>query len=249
MKSALTGLALIVSLTYLCPSALQARAKKTEEIEPAVTSISGTPEVPMSLGESKTEIKMDLKTEIKEEQGGINKDGGIELPFRIYTEKGAKAYFTPSGWMGDFRDIRFNDAFKINPRSGKSCIQIKYTAERKNGAGWAGIYWQNPANNWGDKKGGYNLSKAKKLYFWARGMNGGEKIAEFKLGGINGTDFPGDSDSVSIGPIELTNRWRKYQIDLEGHDLSYIIGGFAFSASADDNPEGFTIFLDDIYIE
>ena len=45
----------------------------------------------------------------------------------------------------------------INPFSGKSCFQIKYTAERKQGAGWAGIYWQTPANNWGTTKSAFDL--------------------------------------------------------------------------------------------
>jgi len=39
----------------------------------------------------------------------------------------------------------------------------------------------------------------KKLSFWARGDKGGEKIAEFKVGGITGEH--GDSDSASIGPV------------------------------------------------
>ena len=115
------------------------------------------------------------------------------------------------------------------------------------GAGWAGIYWQQPANNWGEKKGGYNLTGASKLTFWARGANGGEKIAEFKVGGITG-EFP-DSDSASIGPIELNKEWQKYTIDLKDRDMSHIIGGFCWAASKDDNPNGFVMYLDDIIYE
>jgi len=110
-----------------------------------------------------------------------------------------------------------------------------------------GIFWQQPANNWGDKKGGYNLTGAKKLTFWARGANGGEKIAEFKVGGITG-EYP-DSDSQSMGPVELTKEWKQYTLDLEGKDLSYIIGGFCFAASKDDNPNGFIMYIDDVIFE
>jgi hypothetical protein len=121
-------------------------------------------------------------------------------PFAVYVENNSKEnHFAPSGWMGDYGDLKINLASTEMPRSGNTCIKITYSAKMTQGAGWAGIYWQQPANNWGEKKGGYDLSGATKLTFWARGAAGGEKIAEFKIGGITG-EFP-DSDSKSVGPI------------------------------------------------
>ena len=170
------------------------------------------------------------------------------MPFSVYSEQGAKSnHFIPSGWMGDYGDIKMNPGFTENPHSGKTSAKITYSAKMTNNAGWSGVFWQNPANNWGDKKGGYNLTGAKRLTFWARSDKGGEKISEFKVGGITG-EYP-DSDSASVGPIELTQQWKQYTIDLNGKDLSNIIGGFAWSASKDDNPNGFTIYLDDITYE
>ena len=67
------------------------------------------------------------------------------------------------------------------------------------------------------------------------------------MGGITG-EYP-DSDSAVVGPVELTNKWEQYSIDLAGKDLSYIIGGFCFAASKDDNSQGFVIYLDDIKYE
>lgn len=169
-------------------------------------------------------------------------------PFAVYVENASKDnHFAPSGWMGDYGDIKLNLASTEMPRSGNTCIKITYSAKMSQGAGWMGIFWQQPANNWGDKKGGYNLTGAKKLTFWARGANGGEKIAEFKMGGITG-EYP-DSDSQSMGPVELTKEWKQYSLDLEGRDLSYIIGGFCFAASKDDNPNGFIIYIDDVIFE
>ena len=156
-------------------------------------------------------------------------------------------HFAPSGWMGDFGDIKLDQSCSESPKTGKNCIKITYTAEMKQGAGWAGIFWQQPANNWGDKKGGYDLTGATKLTFWAKGAKGGEKIAEFKMGGITG-EYP-DSDSAVLGPIELTKKWQQFSIDLAGKDLSYVIGGFCFAASKDDNPNGFVIYLDNISYE
>ncbi|MHB9156128.1 MAG: hypothetical protein ACYC5N_10670 [Endomicrobiales bacterium] len=170
------------------------------------------------------------------------------LPFSVYVDQGAKAnHYIPSGWMGDYGDLKINPGCTEGPHGGKTCLKITYSAKMTQGAGWSGVFWQHPANNWGDKQGGFNLSKATRLTFWARGAKGGEKIAEFKVGGITG-EYP-DSDSASVGPMELTNQWKQYTVDLKGKDLSAIIGGFAWAAAKDDNPEGFTIFLDDITYE
>ncbi len=176
--------------------------------------------------------------------------------FNVYTDRTARDnHFVPSGWMGDYGDIKLDTGWKDNPHGGTTCIKIVYTCEQKQGAGWAGIFWQNPANNWGTKPGGYDLTGAKKLVFWARGEKGGEMLsktqvgtlAEVKVGGITGEYA--DSDSVSIGPLMLTPEWKEYTIDLTGKDLTYISGGFCWAASAADNPSGFTIYFDDIYYE
>jgi len=168
--------------------------------------------------------------------------------FNIYSDKSSPGnHYIPSGWMGDYGDIKINDRWMENAHSGTTCIKIEYTPNRSQGAGWIGIYWQNPANNWGSKKSGFDLTGAKKLTFWARGEKGGEIISEFKMGGIAG-EFS-DSDSAGIGPAMLTDDWKKYEIDLSGKDLSHIIGGFCFSANMDDNPEGFIIYLDELKYE
>ena len=114
-------------------------------------------------------------------------------------------------------------------------------------AQWAGVYWLNPANNWGRRKGGYNLSGAKKLTFWARGEKGGEQIQEFTIGGIEG-DYP-DSDKIIIGPVILSHEWKQYTMDLTGRDVSFISGGFAWTTEAAVNPAGCTFYLDEIRFE
>ncbi|MBN2190694.1 MAG: hypothetical protein JW728_05735 [Candidatus Aureabacteria bacterium] len=170
-----------------------------------------------------------------------------EMPFPVYSDNMARGnHFIPSGWMGDFHAIKFSPTAKDNPQSGQHCIKISYNPGEDVKAGWAGIYWQNPANNWGKVKGGFNLVKAKKVIFWARGENGGE-IAEFKVGGITGEYS--DSDSASTGPVELTKEWKKYEIDLAELDLSYISGGFCWVSSYMDNPEGITLYIDDVKYE
>jgi hypothetical protein len=183
--------------------------------------------------------------------------------FYIYTERGSRLnHFIPSGWMGDYGDLKYNPGWKEKVEKPKTkdskkskdplldkdetCIQLKYTAERKQGAGWAGIYWQHPANNWGDKRGGYDLSGFTKMTFWARGEAGGEMVDKFFIGGITGQTEEGDSDEASSNQIELTKDWKQYEIDLTGRDLSHIIGGLGFAVNAESNPNGLTMYIDEI---
>lgn len=179
-----------------------------------------------------------------EDEGLIRGKKAGSYPFYVYYDKSDKKnHYLPSGWMGDFGDLKISENCTNRPQSGKTCIQIRYTAEKKQGAGWAGIYWQNPANNWGTSKGGYDLSAAKKLFFWARGQNGGE-VVEFKMGGITGEY--NDSTLNTSGTVELKKEWELFEIDLAGSDLYYISGGFCFVLSEQGNPDGCAFYIDNI---
>ena len=156
--------------------------------------------------------------------------------------------FFPSGWMGDWGDIILDDASTDNPHSEPTCIKITYSAVKSQGEGWAGIYWQYPDKNWGDKPEGQDLTGVTKLTFWARGEKGGEK-AEFKVGGITGKYPDSIRPPVSTGIIVLSDKWQQYTIDLAGKDLSHVIGGFCWVTSKNQNPQGCTIYLDDIRYE
>jgi hypothetical protein len=167
----------------------------------------------------------------------------------VYMDKGStfNAYFE-SGWTGDYGDIRFDSGDTTNPHSGTSAICVTYSAAASQGQKWAGIYWQAPAYNWGDRTGGYNLSGAARLTFWARGASGGEKI-EFLLGGITGLYNDSVQPPRKTGVMTLTPNWQSYTINLTGADLSRISGGFAWTATQADNPNGATFYLDDIRYE
>lgn len=181
--------------------------------------------------------------------GQVNAQGKkVEIPFYVYYDHLARDnHYIPSGWMGDNGAVRVKSAWRENPHTGQTCMRWIYSGESTQGAGWAGVYWQNPANNWGKIKGGYDLTGAKKLSFWARGEKGGETV-EFKVGGIMG-DYS-DTSEASTGPISLSKEWKQYTIDLSSEDLSYINGGFCWVASQADTPEeGITFYLDDIVYE
>ena len=174
------------------------------------------------------------------------------FPFYVYADSGSlDNHFIPSGWMPDARtslDVKFDGNWKNYTYSGDSCIRIEY--RNNSGTRWAGITWQQPAGNWGAvPNAGFDLQGAEKLTFWARGDKGDEIINEFKMGGLASGEYI-DSDTASIGPIKLTKEWKKYEIDLRGRDLSYVIGGFAWATSIDVNdPEGIVFYIDEIKYE
>jgi hypothetical protein len=171
-------------------------------------------------------------------------------PFYVYRDKSSKNRFIPSGYMPTGDCLNLDDGWQYDPKEGKTSIRVIYdVACSKEGRKWAGIYWQNPPDNWGNRKGGYNLSGATKLVFWAKGELGGERIEEFRIGGMGQGQLYPDSDSASIGPVILTNEWKQYVIDLRGRDLSYISGGFAWVANVEGNPHHCTFYLDDIHFE
>jgi hypothetical protein len=162
------------------------------------------------------------------------------------------AQFVASGWMGDgqvagAKFIQLDEAWKGKPHSAPICIKVRYSPGPH---GWAGIYWQNKADNWGDQPG-ENFSRAgyKRVTFWGRGETGGE-LVEFKAGGINapGKKFR-DSFEATTGKIALDTEWRQYEISLADKDLSSVIGGFCWVASKTANEHGLTFYIDDIYYE
>src|SRR5437588_655469 len=72
----------------------------------------------------------------------------VPLPFYIYHGfHSPDNHFAPSGWMGDYGDIKFNDHFLDKAAKSRPVISVTYTARSAQGAGWAGIYWQHPPNN------------------------------------------------------------------------------------------------------
>ncbi|NCC50681.1 MAG: hypothetical protein EOM20_05635 [Spartobacteria bacterium] len=167
----------------------------------------------------------------------------VEMPFYIvnYRLLPAVDNFAASGFMGDVSDVRLGGSYVGTREEGFPCLRVRYAALGE--AGWAGLMWQNPANNWGTVEGGYNLTRAKVLSFWARGAKGGE-VVEFILGGASSV-FP-DSDGLTTGDVTLRPEWTRYFFDLSQADLNYISSGFGFVIKQDTNPMGCTFFLDEV---
>lgn len=163
------------------------------------------------------------------------------LPFAVYEDGLSKLAWIPSGYMGDTGAIVMDDKATSNPHAGATCLKVEF---RKND-GWGGVVWVDPANDWGDKTGGYDLTGAKKLSFWARGAAGGEKV---KFGyGIIKSHKPSHDSSSGEHEAALTTDWKQYEIDLAGKDLKNIKTGFYWVLGGQGSPLEF--YLDDVRYE
>ena len=140
--------------------------------------------------------------------------GAVKLPLVVYADGASPSGYVPSGWMGNNQAIAVDEKCTTSPHSGSSCLKIQYKAPDNFG----GVVWQDPANDWGDDDGGLNLTGAKKLTFWARGENGGEKV-EFKFGLLDKTKKFFDTANGDT-TVTLTKDWTQYTIDLADKDMS-----------------------------
>ncbi len=158
------------------------------------------------------------------------------LPLDLTPENGAAPY-AASGFMGNTGAIALETSTD-NPHSGKSALKAQYNATDN----WGGVVWQSPVNDWGDAPGGWDLSGAKKLTFWARGAQGGEKV-EFGYGVLDRDKKYYDTAKGKL-TATLTNAWKQYEIPIGDVDLSRIKTGFYWTAAGAGAPV--TFYLDDI---
>ena len=113
-----------------------------------------------------------------------------QMPFAVYTDGGDPGnHYVPSGYMGDYRAVTMNQYWTGHPHHGKTCIRVTYRGAVPRGVGWAGVYWQSPANNWGTVPGptGYDLSRAARLTFWVRRQTGTKRIQSWPAESPAGT--------------------------------------------------------------
>jgi hypothetical protein len=165
----------------------------------------------------------------------------IKLPLAVYAD-GAASPWTPSGWMGTHVALTMDAECTDSPHTGDTCLMFTYDEPGM----WVGVAWQHPANDWGDDPGGFDLTGARKLSFWARGAEGGERI-DFGVG-LLGSDkeYPDTAKAKRTG-VKLKREWKRYTIDLDGKDLSRIKTPFVWTLGGRGRPV--TFYLDDIRFE
>lgn len=162
----------------------------------------------------------------------------VTLPFKVYAD-GTENPYISSGYMGNTGAIKMDEKSSDSPHAGATCLRVDYAAADN----WGGVVWQHPANDWGNEPGGYNLTGANALTFWARGAAGGEKLT-FGFGVIGSDKAFSDTGKGELKETVLTADWKEYCIPLTGKDLARIKTGFFWSLGAQGQPV--TFYLDDI---
>ncbi|OQW96409.1 MAG: hypothetical protein BWK77_04860, partial [Verrucomicrobia bacterium A1] len=167
----------------------------------------------------------------------------VDMPFVVYKDGGLRETYSATGRLGNKDSLKLDDSWDTAPHEGRTCIRIAY----EDYGDWATVAWQNPGNNWGDFSGGFDLSNATKLTFWAKGESGGERV-EFMVGMEQGQGAVSrDSLKASSGVVKLRKEWKKYTLSLEKMDRSRLITGFLCRIEGQGKPVVF--FLDDIQFE
>jgi len=160
--------------------------------------------------------------------------------FYVYSDQDAGGnHGYPSGWMGDISGLNMDTAWEEGRYNGNTCIKNTWITPVNQP--WVGVMWQEPENNWGTiQNGGYDLTGATELSFWAQGEEGGEPV-KFIVGGIQGEYPDSIQPQISTEVISLTKQWGKYTINLTGKNLTNVIGLFGWVTSTDP-----VFYLDDI---
>jgi hypothetical protein len=154
---------------------------------------------------------------------------------------GARSGYVPSGWMGETKSVTMDEKSAEQPHGGRTCTRFEYAL----GGEWAGVAWQHPVNDWGDLPGGYDLTGARRLAFWARGAEGGERV---KFGfGLLGRDKKYGDSARGETEVTLTKGWKQYDIGLRGKSLQRIKTGFFWTLAGQGRPVVF--YLDDVRYE
>jgi hypothetical protein len=179
------------------------------------------------------------------------------LPFAVDSQ------FAPSGYMGDgaatgvvtMLPATMADSKDCNgDRSSAAALGLCHTVTYAPLAatvtpaplGWAGVYWQYPANNWGTKAGFTIPPGATKVTFYAKGAAGGELIGFLAGGIINMGSAYSDSLSVKSPTITLTTTWTQYSMDITGQTYTQVLGGFAWTMAAPAAGGTSKFYIDDI---
>lgn len=164
-----------------------------------------------------------------------------ELPFYVY-EDGDDLPYIPTGYMGDFQHLKVDGKHKRERRSGGASLKITYDHT----GGWYGLAFVDPPDDWGDRPGGFNLTGATKLTFWAKSTSD-KVVATFGYGMIGENKPYYDTDKRSSKEA-LTKEWKQYSVNIpKNADLRCIKTGFTIYGGGIGEP--YSIWIDDVRFE
>ena len=165
----------------------------------------------------------------------------VELPFYVYQDNENLPYVL-SAFMGNYKDMEVDLGNTETVKVGKTAIKISYKAKTD----WYGVAFVDPANDWGDILGGYNISEAKAFSFWAKASYNNLKV-NVGFGLIEEGDKPFPDSSKKLVELSLTDEWKKYTIKTKKLDLNCIRSGFVLFSGGESMTH--KIFIDEIIFE
>jgi hypothetical protein len=162
----------------------------------------------------------------------------IPLPFIV------SDYFSPDGFFGDGELRGQLDLVKSCPSRAPGAQGDCYTITYRPGVKrFAGVFWQHPHNNWGDRAGHRVAPGATRVTLQARGPAG--QLISVGAGQRDSQpmhdDFQLEEVSVSLGEA-----WARTEIPFRGMTYSGVIGAFLVSIKAGDKDDPVTFYLDDL---
>jgi hypothetical protein len=167
----------------------------------------------------------------------------LTLPFAV------SDYFAPTGAYGDAESpSSVTTSLACSSRapdpqgSQGDCYQISYTTPV---AGYAGVFWQFPPNNWGGDEGRRVSPGATKVTGYARADGSSPVPVTFGVGGIgmgSTTSEPYKDTISSTTPVVLDDQWRAFTVPISG-TYDWVLGGFTWEATT---MTPITFYIDDI---
>ncbi len=151
-------------------------------------------------------------------------------------------HFEPTLW-GEAENVvleaNYSEGLRPGDADGK-CLRLVYEPGPTR---WAAVYWQ-PLREAGIRTG-KAVSGASRVTFWAKGGKGGEIID------AKGAGTPAVALLKNSKPMTLSGGWKHFEIELGDTDLSDVEGAFGvkWRSFESENPDGLTVFLDEIRYE
>ena len=163
----------------------------------------------------------------------------IAVPFVV------SDHYSPDGFFGDGETRGLVDIVKSCPGRAPGAQGDCYTITYRPGVKrFAGIFWQHPHNNWGDRAGHRVAPGATRVTLQARGPAG--RLISIGAGQRDSKPFHDDFQLEEVS-VALTESWAPQQIPFRG--MTYpggVIGAFLVSLKAADDDAPITFYLDDI---
>jgi hypothetical protein len=144
----------------------------------------------------------------------------------------------------------FRLADKVEPAFGETCI--KATVKFQAASDWCGVAVSCAPDYWGEQPSdaAFDLKKATKLVFYARGENGGESI-QVKVAVAGDKKF-GDSAKIPAATSWLTLKktWQPYELPINAKrtNLERVVTPFCFvTDKAHNRADEITVYFDHVY--